>query len=38
MENSKNNRISMVSEGYNKQLEVENTYDIINLNNKLKYT
>ena len=36
-ENSKNNRLSMISNGYDKQLEVESTYDIINLNNKLKY-
>ena len=37
LENSKNNRLSMISNGYDKQLEVESTYDIINLNNKLKY-
>ena len=37
LENSKSNRLSMISKGYDKQLEVESTYDIINLNNKLKY-
>ena len=35
--NSNNTRLSMISNGYDKQLEVESTYDIINLNNKLKY-
>ena len=34
---SKDNSISLISNGYDKQLEVESTYDIINLNNKLKY-
>ncbi len=37
LENSKNNSLSMISNGYDKQIEVESTYDIINLNNKLKY-
>lgn len=36
-ENSKNNSISMISNGYDKQLEVESTYNIINLKNKLGY-
>ena len=36
-EKTKNNRLSMISNGYDKQLEVESTYDIINLKNKLKY-
>ena len=34
-ENSKNNSISMMANGYDKQLEVENTYNIINLKSKL---
>ena len=34
---SKNTLISMISNGYDKQLEVESTYDIINLKNKLQY-
>ena len=33
--NTKNNRLSMISNGYDKQLEVESTYNIINLKNKL---
>ena len=37
LENSKNDRLSMIANGFDKQLEVESTYDIINLNNKLKY-
>ena len=37
LENSKNNRLSMISNGYDRQLEVESTYDIINLKNKLGY-
>jgi len=37
LENSKKNSISMISNGYDKQLEVESTYDILNLNNKLSY-
>ena len=32
---TKNNRLSMISNGYDKQLEVESTYNIINLKNKL---
>ena len=36
-EKNNNNRLSMISNGYDKQLEVESTYDIINLKNKLKY-
>ena len=36
-ENSKINRLAMISNGYDKQLEVESTYDIINLKNKLAY-
>ena len=36
-ESSKINRLAMISNGYDKQLEVESTYDIINLKNKLAY-
>ena len=36
-ENSKKARISMISNGYDNQLKVESTYDIINLKNKLAY-
>ena len=35
--NTKIDLITMISKGYDKQLSVENTYDIINLRNKLKY-
>ena len=34
---SKNRVVSLISKGYDKQLEVESTYDIINLKNKLGY-
>ena len=34
---SKNTLLSNISNGYDKQLEAESTYDIINLKNKLKY-
>ena len=37
LEKSKSDRLSMIANGLDKQLEVESTYDIINLNNKLKY-
>ena len=36
-ENSNIKRLEMISKGYDKQLEVESTYDIINLKNKLEY-
>ena len=34
---SRNYVVSLISKGYDKQLEVESTYDIINLKNKLGY-
>ena len=36
-QNSKKNSLSMMSKGFDKQLEVESTYNIINLKNKLAY-
>ena len=36
-QNTKNKSLSMITNGYDKQLEVESTYDIINLKNKLDY-
>ena len=35
--NSRNEKINMISKGYDNQLEEETTYDIINLRNKLSY-
>ena len=35
--NSNIKRLEMISKGYDKQLEVESTYDIINLKNKLEH-
>ena len=37
VQNTRNKSLSMISKGYDKSLEVESTYDIINLKNKLEY-
>ena len=34
---TKNRKINLISNGYDRQLEVESTYNLINLSNKLKY-
>ena len=36
-QNTNIKRLEMISKGYDKQLEVESTYDIINLKNKLEH-
>ena len=36
-ESSKQKRLNIISNGYDKQLEVESTYNLINLSNKLKH-
>ena len=36
-ENAKQKRLNSISHGYDKQLEVESTYNIINLTNRLKH-